>query len=89
MEGPLEDRSCTDILFLLLFAAFLVGMVTLFGIGVSRGNPHRILTGRHCTAPCSEGLCAGTDVAGNICGENNPQQMEGVSFTGKNLQSRK
>ena len=28
MDGPLEDRSCTDIIFLLFFAAFLVGMVS-------------------------------------------------------------
>ena len=27
MDGPLEDRSCTDILFLAFFAAFMVGMV--------------------------------------------------------------
>ena len=30
MDGPLEDRSCTDILFLAFFAAFLVGMVRKF-----------------------------------------------------------
>ena len=27
LDGPMEDRSCTDIIFLVLFAAFLVGMV--------------------------------------------------------------
>ena len=27
LEGPMEDRSCTDIIFLVFFAAFLVGMV--------------------------------------------------------------
>lgn len=26
-DGPLEDRSCTDIIFLVFFAVFLVGMV--------------------------------------------------------------
>ena len=30
LTGPLEDRSCTDILFLLFFAAFLIGMVSQF-----------------------------------------------------------
>ena len=28
MDGPLEDRSCTDIIFLAFFAAFLIGMVS-------------------------------------------------------------
>ena len=28
MDGPLEDRSCTDIIFLVFFAAFLIGMVS-------------------------------------------------------------
>ena len=27
MDGPLEDRSCTDVIFFVLFGAFLVGMV--------------------------------------------------------------
>ena len=27
MDGPLEDRSCTDIIFVILFAVFLIGMV--------------------------------------------------------------
>ena len=29
LEGPMEDRSCTDIIFLVFFAAFLVGMVII------------------------------------------------------------
>ena len=29
LEGPMEDRSCTDIIFFVLFGAFLVGMVRL------------------------------------------------------------
>ena len=27
LDGPMEDRSCTDIIFFVLFGAFLVGMV--------------------------------------------------------------
>jgi len=74
LTGPLEDRSCTDILFLIFFAAFLIGMVVLFGIGVSRGNPNRIIKG--------------TDVAGNICGDNN-EEIDGVKFSGENLEGNK
>ena len=29
MDGPLEDRSCTDIIFVILFAVFLIGMVQI------------------------------------------------------------
>ena len=28
MDGPLEDRSCTDVIFFVLFGAFMVGMVS-------------------------------------------------------------
>jgi len=74
LTGPLEDRSCTDILFLLFFAAFLVGMIVLFGMGVSRGNPYRIIHG--------------TDVAGNICGRDN-KEIKDVTYSGKNLKEHK
>ena len=89
MDGPLEDRSCTDIIFLAFFAAFLIGMVSskysyqnkmngfpfqfiLFGLGVERGDPHRLIQG--------------VDVAGNVCGRSNDPiniSSSGQSLTGK------
>ena len=27
LSGPMDDRSCTDVIFFILFAAFMVGMV--------------------------------------------------------------
>ena len=32
LDGPMEDRSCTDIIFLVFFAAFLVGMVITIAV---------------------------------------------------------
>lgn len=74
LTGPLEDRSCTDILFLIFFAAFLIGMIVLFGIGVQRGNPYRVIYG--------------TDVAGNICGKKN-DKISGVKESGQDLEDYK
>ena len=45
----------------------------LFGMGVSKGDPYRIL--------------AGTDVAGNTCGRSN-DPISGVSHSGQSLQGR-
>jgi len=47
------DRGCTDILFLLAFIAFWVGMVICAGMGVGAGDPKRLLyfidyKGRRC-----------------------------------------
>jgi len=74
MDGPLDDRSCTDIIFLALFAAFLVGMFILFGMGVNTGDPNRLL--------------AGTDVAGNVCGRSN-SPITNVSNSGLSMQGKK
>ena len=45
--------------------------IILFGIGVHRGNPYRILKG--------------TDVAGNVCGKKN-DKIDGVKYSGQNLE---
>jgi hypothetical protein len=41
-NGPLENRSCTDILCCLIFVAFMVGMVGCVGYGVTNGNPAKL-----------------------------------------------
>jgi solute carrier family 44 (choline transporter-like protein), member 2/4/5 len=42
-DGPIKDRSCTDILCGLLFFAFVGAMVTLGVFGVRNGNPNNII----------------------------------------------
>jgi hypothetical protein len=43
-NGPVLDRSCTDILCCLIFVAFLVGMVGACGYGYLKGDPMLLTT---------------------------------------------
>ncbi|XP_063885368.1 choline transporter-like 2 isoform X3 [Scylla paramamosain] len=52
--GPLKNRSCTDIICLLLFLAFLVGWGIVTGFAVYGGDPERLLYP--------------TDSEGRVCG---------------------
>jgi len=36
-DGVIKDRGCTDIICVLIFLAFLVGMFACVGIGYSKG----------------------------------------------------
>lgn len=36
-----EDRKCRDLLFLILFAVFWVGMLAIGGVGIALGEPAR------------------------------------------------
>ena len=52
-NGPCQDRGCTDILFCLLFIAFIVGMVVVAILGFTQGNPNLLIypydeNGRSC-----------------------------------------
>ena len=52
-DGPLEDRSCTDVLFCIIFLAFLVGFGVVSVFGYQNGQPQRLLApldadGRFC-----------------------------------------
>jgi hypothetical protein len=42
-NGTIENRGCTDILFCLLFIAFIGGCVVVASFGFSRGNPNLVL----------------------------------------------
>lgn len=42
-KGITKDRSCTDILFCLIFVAFIAGMVALSIVGFKRGDPLKLL----------------------------------------------
>ena len=56
-NGPISDRSCTDIICCLLFVVFLVGFGGATGYGLKFGNPYK--------------LTAGWDSDGNGCGVSN------------------
>lgn len=43
-NGPVDNRSCTDVICCLVFLAFLVGMVGVSGYGVVYGDPMLFLT---------------------------------------------
>jgi len=51
------DRTCRDVFFLIVFAAFWVGMLAVAGIGFSQGDPGV--------------LVFGLDYRGNLCGKDN------------------
>jgi len=53
-NGPLENRSCRDVLCCLLFIAFMGGMVAVAAYGIHNGNPTI--------------LARGYDYDGNMCG---------------------
>mmetsp|Transcript_43204 Transcript_43204/g.72014 ORF Transcript_43204/g.72014 Transcript_43204/m.72014 type:complete len:760 (-) Transcript_43204:174-2453(-) len=52
-----RDRKCTDLLFLIMFAAFWVGMIITAGIAWAEGDPRT--------------LVYGLDYRGNVCGKDN------------------
>ncbi|XP_020725119.1 choline transporter-like protein 1 isoform X2 [Odocoileus virginianus] len=56
---PLEDRSCTDIPWLLLFILFCIGMGFICGFSVATGAAAR--------------LVSGYDSFGNVCGQKNAE----------------
>ncbi|CAN0463340.1 unnamed protein product [Rangifer tarandus platyrhynchus] len=71
---PLEDRSCTDIPWLLLFILFCIGMGFICGFSVATGAAAR--------------LVSGYDSFGNICGQKNAQS-ESFPLSGMDHTHRK
>ncbi|XP_041799842.1 choline transporter-like protein 1 isoform X2 [Chelmon rostratus] len=71
---PLEDRSCTDLPWFLLFTVFCVGMGSICGFTVVTGGAAR--------------LVFGYDSYGNTCGQRN-EQIEGVRLSGLDHTDRK
>ncbi|XP_068084126.1 choline transporter-like protein 1 [Anabrus simplex] len=56
-QGPVKKRGCTDIFFLLIFIAFLVGLGYLVIYSIYKGDIYRVLNGY--------------DSYGNVCGKAN------------------
>uniref|UniRef100_Q8VII6-2 Isoform 2 of Choline transporter-like protein 1 n=1 Tax=Rattus norvegicus TaxID=10116 RepID=Q8VII6-2 len=71
---PLEDRSCTDIPWLLLFVLFCIGMGFICGFSVATGAAAR--------------LVSGYDSYGNICGQRNAK-LEAIANSGLDHTHRK
>ncbi|KAM9740808.1 choline transporter-like protein 1 isoform 2-T2 [Menidia menidia] len=71
---PLEDRSCTDLPWFLLFTIFCVGMGSICGFTIASGGAAR--------------LVSGYDSYGNTCGRPNAQ-IEGVRLSGLDHTDRK
>ncbi|NP_001153105.1 choline transporter-like protein 1 isoform B [Mus musculus] len=71
---PLEDRSCTDIPWLLLFVLFCIGMGFICGFSVATGAAAR--------------LVSGYDSYGNICGQRNAK-LEAIPNSGLDHTHRK
>uniref|UniRef100_A0A8C5LPB2 Choline transporter-like protein n=1 Tax=Leptobrachium leishanense TaxID=445787 RepID=A0A8C5LPB2_9ANUR len=71
---PLEEHSCTDIPWLLLFVLFCVGMGFICGFSIASGAASR--------------LVSGYDSYGNVCGQKN-SKLEGVSQSGLDHTNRK
>lgn len=55
-NGPIKNRSCTDIICCIIFVVYILGMIVLGGIAFNRGNPYRLLNS--------------VDSDGNICGHD-------------------
>ncbi|NXT61866.1 CTL1 protein, partial [Chaetops frenatus] len=71
---PLEDHSCTDVPWLLLFILFCIGMGFICGFSIATGAAARLLLGY--------------DSYGNICGQKNVK-VEGIVNSGLDLTHKK
>ncbi|KAM9434056.1 choline transporter-like protein 1 [Clarias gariepinus] len=71
---PLEDRRCTDVPWLVLFALFNIGMLFICGFAISTGAASR--------------LVSGYDSYGNICGQRNAE-IPGIELSGRDQTANK
>ncbi|XP_037530870.1 choline transporter-like protein 1 [Nematolebias whitei] len=71
---PLEEHSCTDIPWLIVFTLFCVGMGCICGFAIATGGASRLISGY--------------DSYGNTCGRNNTR-VEGVPLSGRDMSEKK
>ncbi|XP_018593777.1 choline transporter-like protein 1 [Scleropages formosus] len=71
---PLEQRSCTDIPWLILFTLFCIGMGLICGFAIATGAASR--------------LVSGYDSYGNTCGQKNTA-IEGIALSGRDQTNKK
>ncbi|XP_035992875.1 choline transporter-like protein 1 [Fundulus heteroclitus] len=73
---PLEEHSCTDVPWLIVFTLFCVGMAFIFGFAIATGGAFR--------------LVSGYDSYGNTCGRNNTnKKIDGVPLSGADMTAKK
>ncbi|XP_047220239.1 choline transporter-like protein 1 isoform X1 [Girardinichthys multiradiatus] len=73
---PLEEHSCTDIPWLIIFTLFCIGMAFICGFAIATGGSSR--------------LVSGYDSYGNTCGRNNTdKKIDGVPFSGADMTEKK
>ncbi|XP_022187745.2 choline transporter-like protein 1 isoform X2 [Nilaparvata lugens] len=75
-KGPVRQRSCTDLFFLIFMGMFIIILAILLGYCISHGNIYRIING--------------FDSCGNVCGmvtknENPAYPCQGKDMTDKKL----
>ncbi|XP_050737669.1 choline transporter-like protein 1 isoform X2 [Eriocheir sinensis] len=70
--GPLHDRVCRDVLFLILFVAFVFGAIGYIVYTGIKSDPKRLLNGH--------------DAYGNVCGRKN-QQLFALAKSGQNFEN--
>ncbi|XP_052687130.1 choline transporter-like protein 1 [Crassostrea angulata] len=73
-DGPIADRQCRDVVFLIIFILYLGGMVYVAYRGVSQGDPYR--------------LVYGVDSWGNVCDRKNTP-IPGVPLSGRDMSGKK
>lgn len=71
---PLEDRSCTDIPWLIFFILFCAGMLCICGFAIATGAASRLISGY--------------DSFGNTCGQKNTK-IEGIDLSGRDMRENK
>lgn len=71
---PLEDRSCTDIPWLIFFMLFCAGMLCICGFAIATGAAARLISGY--------------DSFGNTCGQKNTK-IEGIDLSGRDMRENK
>ncbi|KAH3695270.1 choline transporter-like protein 1 isoform X1 [Dreissena polymorpha] len=76
LTHPVKSRGCTDILVLLVFILFWVGMIVIAAFGIVNGDAFR--------------LVFGYDSFGNTCdSDNSDKKIENISLSGYNTKGRK
>ncbi|XP_064090066.1 choline transporter-like protein 1 isoform X2 [Macrobrachium nipponense] len=72
-EGPTSNRSCRDVIFLILFIAFVVGAIVFLVFLALKADPKRLIHGN--------------DQYGNVCGRKNTP-YEGVPLSGQDFSQK-
>ncbi|XP_076320021.1 choline transporter-like protein 1 isoform X3 [Tachypleus tridentatus] len=72
-DGPVKERQCRDVTFLILFAFFFGFWVYILGRAGVQGNPDR--------------LFYGYDLWGNLCGREN-ENIAGVELSGRDMRDK-